>query len=282
MLMPKLGAEIGFQTKDIPARKGWIIETHNLGSGDQYMARREDAQESTLLESHSFEEWDRELNFKLSALAFKALRQSPGGRMTMLDVGGGVDSRMLRTMLAKPAFAGKVHGINVDLFARDLDAAELSDQGLMAENLQVINGDIADCELPGDSVDLVTSMGVLDALPPDRQLAMLAQIARVLKPGGEATIDAYWLLRHQDLFRPWFTHPDLSDGSILQPIADQNGVVFSGSWRETSLDGRTHIFGCGHPLLTMMKVYAGDEYVPVDRGFREEDVQNVRQLYGLK
>ena len=94
----------------------------------------------------------------------------------VLDVGCGAGS----ITLGLAEVAGHVTGIDVD-DAEFTDASEYStDHGI--DNVEFREGSIYDLGVPGGSVDVCTLFAMLETL--DDPLAGLAEVRRVLKPGG--------------------------------------------------------------------------------------------------
>jgi SAM-dependent methyltransferase len=102
---------------------------------------------------------------------------------TVLDLGsgGGIDA-LLSARRVGPA--GTVYGL--DMTDEMLALARRNADEAGARNVHFLKGVIEAIPLPADSVDVVISNCVLN-LSPDKQ-AVLAEIARVLKPGGRLGI----------------------------------------------------------------------------------------------
>ena len=102
---------------------------------------------------------------------------------TVLDLGsgGGIDV-LLSARRVGPA--GKVYGL--DMTDEMLDLARANAVRAAATNVEFLRGRIEDIPLPGESVDVVISNCVVN-LSSDKA-AVLAEIARVLRPGGRIGI----------------------------------------------------------------------------------------------
>lgn len=102
---------------------------------------------------------------------------------TVLDLGsgGGIDV-LLSAKRVGPT--GKVYGL--DMTDEMLDLARSNAKKTAATNVEFLRGRIEDIPLPAQSVDVVISNCVVN-LSPDKA-AVLAEIARVLKPGGRIGI----------------------------------------------------------------------------------------------
>ena len=146
------------------------------------------------LEAYRFEKLDY-LPRLLGSAAYR------GQRVLEVGCGAGID-------LVRLAEAGAVvTGIDLAPSAIALAKAHLADRGLAAD-LQVMNGEAM--AFPSASFDLVYAHSVLQYTADDR--AMVSEIHRVLRPGGQAMLAVYhkhsWLnalstlsgvpLEHQD------------------------------------------------------------------------------------
>ena len=102
---------------------------------------------------------------------------------TLLDLGCGAG---IDTILAarRTGPTGRVLALDflVDMLERTRAAA--AEAGL--ENVEPLEGDIEALPLPDDSVDHVISNGVINLAP--RKARVLAECARVLRPGGKLTV----------------------------------------------------------------------------------------------
>jgi ubiquinone/menaquinone biosynthesis C-methylase UbiE len=112
---------------------------------------------------------------------FRAVTIRPGDRVLDIGAGSGTD-----TLIAARAVApgGRVFALDMTpaMLAKLRNNVALAD----AANVEVIEGDAESIPLPDDSVDVVTSNGVLN-LVPDKPKAF-AEIFRVLRPGGRLQI----------------------------------------------------------------------------------------------
>jgi arsenite methyltransferase len=112
---------------------------------------------------------------------FIARAIAPGDRV--LDVGSGSGTDVLiASVLTGPS--GSVLGLDMTqaMRAKLRRSAELA----AARNVDVIEGNAEDIPLPDESVDVVTSNGVLNLVPDKRRA--FAEIARVLRPNGRLQI----------------------------------------------------------------------------------------------
>lgn len=105
----------------------------------------------------------------------------PGDSVLDLGSGSGTDT-FIAAHLAGPT--GKVYALDMTAAMRDKLSANLEQAGL--SNVEVLAGNLEELPLPDQSVDVVTSNGVLN-LVPDKKRA-INEIARVLKPGGRVQI----------------------------------------------------------------------------------------------
>lgn len=87
----------------------------------------------------------------------------------LLEAGCGRRAEVLRTFRGR---AGRLIGVDLVEYEEDPEL----------EELELVQGDIADTSLPSESVDLVISRALMEHLPDPR--AAFAEIHRVLKPGG--------------------------------------------------------------------------------------------------
>jgi arsenite methyltransferase len=105
----------------------------------------------------------------------------PGETVLDLGSGGGIDV-LLSARRVGPA--GRAYGL--DMTDEMLDLARRNAREAGATNVEFLRGRIEDIPLPGESVDVVISNCVVN-LSTDKP-AVLAEIARVLKPGGRVGI----------------------------------------------------------------------------------------------
>lgn len=102
---------------------------------------------------------------------------------TVLDIGSGSGTdALLAARLAGPG--GKVWALDMTPAMISKLRATIAKEGL--RNIEVIEGGAETIPLPDNSVDVVTSNGVLNLVPDKR--AAIAEIFRVLKPGGRVQI----------------------------------------------------------------------------------------------
>jgi SAM-dependent methyltransferase len=104
-----------------------------------------------------------------------------GDRILDIGAGSGTDTLIASTLTGP---RGMVYGL--DMTRAMLDKLRRNIAAMGATNVEPIEGNAEEIPLPGASVDVVTSNGVLN-LVPDKPRAF-AEIARVLKPGGRLQI----------------------------------------------------------------------------------------------
>lgn len=102
---------------------------------------------------------------------------------TVLDIGAGSGTDVL--------IAGRLVGDQGKVFALDMTQAMLdklhrtiSESGI--KNIEILEGQAEQIPLPDNSVDVITSNGVLNLVPDKRKA--VAEIFRVLRPGGQVQI----------------------------------------------------------------------------------------------
>ncbi len=101
----------------------------------------------------------------------------------VLDIGSGSGTDVLiASLLAGPK--GRVFGL--DMTDAMLKKARLNAEKMKAENVEFLKGNAEQIPLPDESVDVVTSNGVLN-LVPDKPKAF-SEIYRVLRSGGKIQI----------------------------------------------------------------------------------------------
>jgi SAM-dependent methyltransferase len=105
----------------------------------------------------------------------------PGETVLDLGSGGGIDV-LLSAKRVGPT--GKAYGL--DMTDEMLDLARRNARAAGATNVEFLRGRIEEIPLPGESIDVVISNCVVN-LSTDKP-AVLAEIARVLKPGGRIGI----------------------------------------------------------------------------------------------
>lgn len=108
-------------------------------------------------------------------LRFAELR--PGDTVLDLGCGGGIDS-----LLAARRVGPEGRVIALDFLPEMLErtAKAAAEAGL--DNIETLEGEIDAIPLPDESVDHIISNGVINLAP--RKVRVLAECARVLKPGG--------------------------------------------------------------------------------------------------
>lgn len=108
----------------------------------------------------------------------------------VLDIGSGSGTDVL-IAARKVETSGKVIGLDltdamIEKARRNIALADVS-------NIEIIKGNAESIPLPDESVDVVTSNGVINLVPD--KAAVFAGIARVLKPGGRIQISDIVLAR---------------------------------------------------------------------------------------
>jgi arsenite methyltransferase len=102
---------------------------------------------------------------------------------TVLDIGSGSGTDLLlAALLVGPA--GWAIGLDMTAAMRDKAAANARAAGL--HNVEVVEGNAESLPLPDESVDVVTSNGVINLVPD--KAAAIAEIYRILRPGGRVQI----------------------------------------------------------------------------------------------
>lgn len=126
-------------------------------------------------------------------------RIDPGETLLDLGCGAGID-----TILAahRTGPTGRVLALDFlpEMLARTNAAA--AEAGLT--NVEPLEGDIEAIPLPDDSVDHIISNGVINLAP--RKARVLAECARVLRPGGKLTL-ADLTVAEEELPPEILTHP---------------------------------------------------------------------------
>ncbi len=102
---------------------------------------------------------------------------------TVLDIGSGSGTDLIiAATIVGPS--GRAIGLDMTEAMREKCIANAKRSGL--ENVEVVDGDAESIPLPDESVDVVTSNGVIN-LVPDKKAA-IEEIHRVLRPGGRVQI----------------------------------------------------------------------------------------------
>lgn len=184
--------------------------------------------------------------------AFQVLNPHPADRLLDVGCGPGYVSRELGLAVGE---RGRVAGIDLSapmLALARKRCAELS-------WVEFVEGDV--CELPfsNEEFDGAVALQVY-AYPPDLPTA-LAELGRVLRPGGRAVIldtdfdtvvwqsrDRARMQRILDAYRPHVSHPDLP--RILTPIARNAGLSVARCQTlpivTTSYQPNSYVYGLAH------------------------------------
>jgi ubiquinone/menaquinone biosynthesis C-methylase UbiE len=102
---------------------------------------------------------------------------------TLIDIGSGAGTDLL---LAAFHVGPQGRAIGVDMTAAMRDRARRGAAACGLVHVEVREGEATALPIDGESVDVVISNGVLNLVPEKR--AAIAEIARVLKPGGRVQI----------------------------------------------------------------------------------------------
>ncbi len=190
-----------------PAREGWKVSSI-VQDGGLLLAEREDGTEGFVLTNRSFEQTDYYLSYKLLATLIKKIKENPGRKITVLDIGGGVLSECMRGMLKHPFLKGKIQCINIDPFAKAMVPEELEAEGISPRDLLVVPDDFLTCFVTEEAMDVIFSYQVLDHMSDEKVSVFLKKAAAALAPGGEAWINESARLNgYSDPFRPWMIMP---------------------------------------------------------------------------
>ena len=105
----------------------------------------------------------------------------PGDKVLDVGSGSGTDALIAANRVTP---TGRVFALDATAAMREKLEAILARE--QVENIEIIAGDAESIPLPDESVDVVTSNGVLNLVPGKRRA--IDEIFRVLKPGGHAQI----------------------------------------------------------------------------------------------
>ncbi|MGY1814812.1 class I SAM-dependent methyltransferase [Blastococcus sp. SYSU D00820] len=107
--------------------------------------------------------------------------------MTLLDLGCGEGRHAFEGFRRGARVIALDHGVpEVETTRRWLDAIAAAGEAPTGASAEVVRGDLLALPVPDASVDRVIAAEVLEHIPDDR--AAMAEIARVLKPGGRVAV----------------------------------------------------------------------------------------------
>ena len=112
---------------------------------------------------------------------FLANEIRPGDTVLDIGAGGGTDTLIAAGMTGS---TGKVYGLDMTRAMQQRLAHNIETMGIT--HAEVLPGNAEEIPLPDDSIDVITSNGVLN-LVPDKPKAV-AEMFRVLRPGGRVQI----------------------------------------------------------------------------------------------
>ena len=137
-----------------------------------------------------------------------------GGIVLDLGCGGGIDT-ILAAYRTGPA--GRVIALDFlpEMLARTTDAA--AQAGL--SNVEPLEGELEAIPLPDDSVDMIISNGVINLSA--RKARVMAECARVLKPGGELCVSDL-TVEQDDLPPEILTQPAAWAGCVAGALAEDD------------------------------------------------------------
>lgn len=136
---------------------------------------------------------------------------------TILDVGSGSGTD-LQIAAFKTGPKGKVYGL--DMTDAMIEKAKANFSTMNQENISIIKGNAESIPLPNDTIDVVTSNGVIN-LVPDKQL-VFQEIFRVLKRGGCMQIAD--IVLGSDLSEKSRNNPQLWAECIVGAMPEENYV----------------------------------------------------------
>ena len=153
----------------------------------------------------------------------------PGDDVLDLGSGGGIDC-LIAARLVNPGGSA----VGVDFLAERVDRATRSAAEAGSVGVRFVEAEIEALPLPDDSFDVVISNGVINLSP--RQVRVLAEAFRVLRPGGRlAIVD---LVLDHDLPPEVRTHPAAWAGCLsgaLSEIALYKGLRRAG-FRDVAIE----------------------------------------------
>ena len=120
---------------------------------------------------------------------------------TLLDLGCGAG---IDTILAAHRTGPTGHVIALDFLPEMLDRTKAAAVEAGLDNIEALEGDIEAIPLADASVDHIVSNGVINLAP--RKARVLAECARVLRPGGRLTV-ADLTVAEEELPPEILTHP---------------------------------------------------------------------------
>jgi arsenite methyltransferase len=140
----------------------------------------------------------------------------PGETILDIGCGGGIDT-ILAAHHTGPA--GRVFAL--DFLPEMLDRATAAAREAGLDNVQPLDGEMEAIPLPGASVDLIISNGVVNLSA--RKARVMAECARVLRPGGRLCI-ADLTVEQDDLPAEIATQPAAWAGCVAGALAEDDFV----------------------------------------------------------
>ena len=115
------------------------------------------------------------------ACPFNAKIINPGDNVLDIGAGSGTDTFIASRLVGK---SGKVYALDMTVAMLEKHRKLMQENSF--DNIESLEGNAEAIPLPDESVDIVTSNGVINLVPDKSQVAK--EIFRVLKPGGKVQI----------------------------------------------------------------------------------------------
>jgi SAM-dependent methyltransferase len=182
-------------------------------------------------------------------------------RETILEIGCG-SGVVLREIARRTAGANPITGIDLNPYLLR-EAVSLAAREGLADRFTLQEGHAEALALPSASVDVAISCTVMEEGNAER---MLAEMVRVIKPGGRAAVT----VRSLDI--PWWVHPPLSPelrSKVSRPGLI-GGDVTAGGCADASLYARFHAAG-----LTLLRCFP--QFAAVTAEFEASRVASFEQ-----